>query len=54
MAYSLDGIGFGMGEHWELVQSGSDFDLAFHLEENVFRDRSTIQLMVKEIRPSVS
>jgi single-stranded-DNA-specific exonuclease len=50
--YTLDGIGFGMGEFWPMVQSGQPFDLAFHLEENVFRDRSTIQLMVKEIRPS--
>ena len=50
--YSLEGIGFGMGDHWQLVQSGHPFDLAFHLEENTFRDRSTIQLMVKEIRPS--
>jgi single-stranded-DNA-specific exonuclease len=51
--YSLEGIGFGMGEHWHLVESGNKFDLAFHLEENIFRERRSIQLMVKEIRPSV-
>jgi single-stranded-DNA-specific exonuclease len=50
--YFLDGIGFSMGDYWDLVHSGSEFDIAFHLEENVFRERSTIQLMVKEIRPS--
>jgi single-stranded-DNA-specific exonuclease len=52
-AYSLEGIGFGMGEQWHLVESGNEFDLAFHLEENIFRERRSIQLMVKEIRPSV-
>jgi len=51
--YALEGIGFGMGEHWPLVESGQEFDLAFHLEENIFRERSTIQLMVKEIRPAM-
>jgi len=50
--YSLEGIGFGMGEHWPLVESGEFFDLAFNLEENIFRERRSIQLMVKEIRPS--
>lgn len=50
--YTLEGIGFGMGEYWPLVESGQPFDLAFHLEENIFRERSTIQLMVKEIRPA--
>ncbi len=52
-AYTLEGIGFGMGEHWPMVESGKHFDLAFHLEENVFRDKRSIQLMVKEIRPSL-
>jgi single-stranded-DNA-specific exonuclease len=51
-SYSLEGIGFGLGEHWHLVESGNEFDLAFHLEENIFRERRSIQLMVKEIRPS--
>lgn len=53
-AYTLEGIGFSMGEHWQLVESGNEFDLAFHLEENVFRERRSIQLMVKEIRPSIA
>ena len=52
--YVLEGIGFSMGESWHLLESGSKFDLAFHLEENNFRDKKSIQLTVKEIRPSES
>ncbi len=50
--YALEGIGFGMGDHWPLVSSGQPFDIAFHIEENDFRDKKTLQLMVKEIRQS--
>jgi len=50
--YALDGIGFGLGEFWPLVCSGEPFDMAFHLDENVFREKKSLQLMVKEIRPS--
>ena len=48
--YALEGIGFGMGDYWSLVSSGQPFDIAFHIEENDFRDKKTLQLMVKEIR----
>jgi single-stranded-DNA-specific exonuclease len=50
--YALDGIGFGLGQYWDLICSGNPFDIAYHLEENHFRDRKTIQLTVKEIRPA--
>jgi single-stranded-DNA-specific exonuclease len=49
--YALDGIGFGLAGYWPLVVSGEPFDIAFHLEENTFRERTTLQLTVKEIRP---
>ena len=48
--YSLDGIGFSMGESWKIVASGAPFDISFHIEENDFRDKKTLQLVVKEIR----
>jgi len=50
VAYVLDGIGFGMGEFWKIVSSGLPFDIVFHIEENDFREKKSIQLMVKEIR----
>jgi single-stranded-DNA-specific exonuclease len=49
--YALEGIGFGLGDFWPIISSGQPFDVAFHLEENDFRDKKTLQLMVKEIRP---
>lgn len=48
--YALEGIGFGMEEHWQEVISGRPFDIAFHLEENEWKERKSLQLMVKEIR----
>jgi single-stranded-DNA-specific exonuclease len=48
--YALEGIGFGMEEHWPDVVSGKPFDIAFHLEENEWKDRKSLQLMVKEVR----
>jgi len=51
--YALDGIGFEMGEFWPLVVSGSPIDVVFHLEENDFRNKKSIQLVVKEIRESL-
>ena len=49
---AIDGIGFNLGDSWQLVASGAPFDIAFHIEENDFRDKKTLQLMVKEIRRS--
>ena len=43
-------IGFGMGEFWKIVSSGLPFDIVFHIEENDFREKKSLQLMVKEIR----
>lgn len=48
--YALEGIGFGMEEYWPQVVSGESFDIAYHLEENEWKDRKSLQLMVKEIR----
>jgi single-stranded-DNA-specific exonuclease len=50
--YALEGIGFGLGDNWDLVCSGGPFDIVFHLEENHFRDRKSIQLLVKDIKPN--
>jgi single-stranded-DNA-specific exonuclease len=47
---ALDGIGFSLGEFWPIVDSGMPFDIAFHIEENDFRDKKTLQLVIKEIR----
>lgn len=45
-------IAFGLGEKLNLVKQGKRFDLAFVIEENVWQDKISLQLMVKDIRPS--
>lgn len=48
----LSGIGFGLGNHWDLLKSGKPFDILYHVEENEFRGVTTTQLAIKSIRPS--
>lgn len=50
--YVLEGIAFGMADWWEALASGKALDIAFHVEENDFRDRKSLQLAVKDIRLS--
>ncbi len=47
----MDGIGFGLGQHWELIKSGKPFSLCFHLKRNSFRGHTALELEVKDIRP---
>lgn len=49
----MDGIAFGMAAEWApLIQEGRPVDIVYSLEENVWNDRRTIQLMVEDIRLS--
>lgn len=48
----IDAIMFSSPSALELVTS-SPFDIVFTLEENTFRGRSTLQLNVKDLRPSL-
>jgi len=48
----FDGIGFNMPEHLDLVTSGKLFDVVYAIEENHWNNKVTLQLMVKDIRPS--
>lgn len=47
---SIDGIAFGMANHYEHVASGQPFDVCYTIEENTFNERTTLQLMVKDIK----
>lgn len=48
----IDAIMFSNPSAFELV-TNSPFDMVFTLEENTFRGRSTLQLNVKDLRPSL-
>ena len=48
----MNGIAFGMGEHFDLVKSGKPFDIIYTVEENRHRSSVSIQLLIKGIRMS--
>lgn len=48
----MDAIGFRMSDKMDFVASGLPFDMIYTLENNTWRDRTTLQLMIKDIRES--
>jgi len=44
----IDGIGFRLAPKFSLVKSGT-FDIAYNINENVWNDRVSLQMMVKDI-----
>ena len=46
----LEGIGFKMADKMDLVSSGLPFDIIYTLETNVWKERETLQLNIKDIR----
>lgn len=47
---SFDAIGFGMGKHFETIKKASHIDICYHLDENTFMDRTSIQLRLKDVQ----
>jgi single-stranded-DNA-specific exonuclease len=45
-------IAFSMSEHAQYIKEGKPFDVCYTVEENSYNGITTIQLMVKDIRPS--
>lgn len=46
----LNGIGFGLAEHIDLITSGNPFDIVYQLDLNEWQGITSIQLIVKDIR----
>ena len=46
----LEGIAFKMADKMDLVASGLPFDIIYTLETNVWKERETLQLNIKDIR----
>lgn len=46
----FDCIGFGMGDFAEELNRGKAFDICYSIEENIWKDRRSIQLKIKDIR----
>ncbi|GAB3922633.1 single-stranded-DNA-specific exonuclease RecJ [Mucilaginibacter myungsuensis] len=46
----FDCIAFGQAEHLDKINSGQPFDICYSIEENVWRDKRSIQLNIRGIR----
>lgn len=46
----MQGIAFSMGSLLEKIKENNHFDICYTIEENVFNGRSTLQLMVRDIK----
>ena len=51
-AYAITGIAFGRAEMAKHIQNGNPVDICYELDENTFYNRTTIQMMVQDIKPS--
>jgi single-stranded-DNA-specific exonuclease len=49
----IEGIGFNLGDKIDDVAYGLPYDVVFTLETNKWRDRESLQLNIKDIRPVV-
>jgi single-stranded-DNA-specific exonuclease len=50
--YAITGIAFGRADMAEYIQNGNPVDICYELDENTFNHRTTIQMMVQDIKPS--
>jgi single-stranded-DNA-specific exonuclease len=48
---TIDGIGFGMGDKYDIV-SGGPFDMVYTVDENEFNGQTKLQVKVLDVRPS--
>jgi single-stranded-DNA-specific exonuclease len=46
-------IGFGLGEFLPMINSGAPFDICYTIEENVWKEKRSIQLNIKGIRATL-
>ena len=48
--YSIDGIGFNLGNKISLVSQGKPMDIVFTIESNTWNGKTNLQLNIKDIR----
>ena len=48
----LHGIAFGMHRHSSYIKDKHPFDICYTIDENTYGGNTTLQLMIKDIRPS--
>jgi len=50
---TFDCIGFGLGHYLQEINNNDAVDICYTIEENVWKDKRSIQLSIKGIRPSI-
>jgi len=50
----MPAIAFGLADKWEHIKSQKAFDICYSIEINDFRGSRSLQLNIKDIRPSES
>jgi single-stranded-DNA-specific exonuclease len=48
----MPAIAFGMHEYNDYIKSGKPFDVCYTIEENTYNNKTSIQLLIKDIRIS--
>ncbi|MDR2927538.1 MAG: single-stranded-DNA-specific exonuclease RecJ [Cytophagaceae bacterium] len=46
----IQGVGFSMGDYIDQIKKGEPFDICYTIEENVYNGKTSIQIMVKDIK----
>ena len=49
-SFPLEAIGFGMAQHHARISKGEKFHLCYHINENDFNGKKTLQLFIKDIK----
>jgi single-stranded-DNA-specific exonuclease len=49
----IDGIGFNLGNKENIVAKGLPYDIIYTLETNTWREKTTLQLNIKDIRSTI-
>lgn len=50
-SFPFSGIAFQQGDAYEIIKDGSPFSICYHIEENVWNGKTSLQLHVKDIKP---
>ncbi|MFO7789012.1 MAG: single-stranded-DNA-specific exonuclease RecJ, partial [Bacteroidales bacterium] len=48
---AIDAIGFGFGDYYDQIKDFQAFDICYTIEENLFMGKTSLQMMIKDIRP---
>lgn len=51
-AGKVDAIGFGLASKYEDIKKADSFEACFQVQENIFRGETSIQLVLKDLKPT--